>query len=99
MFRDKLVYKMRKIMNLIMLTCEKAAGLIDKKKLFGLSRKEKIMLKMHTAVCKYCSAYQKQSELIEEALQKHFHNINKKTTLLPENKELKEKIISNLKNN
>ena len=83
-------------MNYLMLTCQKASALIDKKNLFGLTRKEKMMLKMHTAVCKYCSTYQKQSELIDHALNKHFHSINNEINVIIENGELKEKIISKL---
>ena len=85
-------------MNYLMLTCPKASALIDKKNLFGLTRKEKMMLKMHTAVCKYCMAYQKQSIIIDHALNKHFHSINDGVNVIIENKELKEKIIAILKN-
>ena len=87
---------MKKLINYLMLTCQKASALIDKKNLLGLTRKEKVMLKMHTAVCKYCSAYQKQSKIIDHALHKHFHSINDGVNVIIENKELKEKIISKL---
>ena len=87
---------MKKLMNYLMLTCQKASALIDKKNLLGLTRKEKVMLKMHTSVCKYCTAYQKQSEIIDLALKKHFHSINDGANVIIENKELKEKIISKL---
>ncbi len=49
-----------------MLSCEKATELIEKKKLFKLSRIEKIQLFMHTSVCKYCARYEKQSTLLDD---------------------------------
>ena len=86
---------MKKIMNFLMLSCKKASALIDKKSLFGLTWKEKVMLHMHTSMCDFCTAYQKQSKLIDGVLHKHI-SASEKNILLVENKELKEKIISKL---
>jgi len=49
------------------------------------------------SVCKFCANYQTQSNLIEIALQQHFHKINDEAGAELENKELKEKIILTLK--
>ena len=79
-----------------MLSCKKASALIDKKSLFGLSRKEKVMLKMHTAFCDACTAYQKQSKLIDKILHTHIHSDSEENSSLIENKELQKQIISKL---
>ena len=79
-----------------MLSCKKAAALIDKKPLFGLTLKERVMLKMHTALCTACTEYKKQSKFIEHALHKHFHTITEEGNTIIENKELKAQIISKL---
>ena len=84
-------------MGYLLLTCQKATTLVHKQDLFGLNRREKIMLRVHMSVCKFCANYQTQSNLIEIALQQHFHKINDEAGAELENKELKEKIILTLK--
>jgi len=85
---------MKKLMNYLMLSCQKAAALIDKKSLFGLTRKEKMMLKMHTSMCDICTAYQKQSLLLDKFLHSHIHSDNKNIVIA--NEKLKEQIILKL---
>ena len=87
---------MKKLMNYLMLSCKKATALIDKKSLFGLTTKEKMMLKMHISMCDFCTAYQKQSLLLDKFLHNHIHSENGNNSLLIENNELKEQIISKL---
>ncbi len=71
----------------------KATEMVEKKNLFGLSWKENMQMKAHTAMCKICKEYEKQSKIIDLALKNHFINSN----VLPiNNKELKLKIISKL---
>lgn len=86
---------MKKLMNFLMLSCQKASALIDKKNILGLTMKEKVMLKMHTSMCDFCTAYQKQSLLLDKFLEHHIHT-DSKNILLIENAELKEQIISKL---
>ncbi len=79
-------------MNFLMLSCKKASALIDKKTLLGLTLKERVMLKMHTAMCTACTAYNKQSRFIEHALHEHFNTGTEQLNT----KELKAQIISKL---
>lgn len=79
-----------------MLSCKKATELIDKKTVFKLSVKEKVMLCLHTSMCDACTAYQKQSNMIDSLLAKHLHDPLNANEPIVENKELKEKIISKL---
>jgi hypothetical protein len=51
-----------------MLSCQKATLLIEKSNGISLSYVERVKLKMHLAMCNKCSAYQKQSLFIENAL-------------------------------
>ncbi len=87
---------MKRLINFLMLSCKKASALIDRKSLFGLTRKENVMLKMHTALCDACAAYEKQSKLIDNVL--HGYIQSDIATNLPviENKELQKQIISKL---
>lgn len=87
---------MKRIMNFLMLSCKKASALIDKKYLFKLGRKEKMMLKLHTAMCDACTAYEKQSMLIDKILQTHLQAGSDAESHIIENKELQDKIISKL---
>lgn len=87
---------MKKAIHVIMLSCQKATELIDKKSVAGLSVKEDLQLQMHTAICDGCKTYQKQIKLIDELLVKHLRNQSETKDNPIENKTLKEKIISKL---
>jgi hypothetical protein len=87
---------MKKLMNILMLSCKKASELIDKKSVLKLSMKENMMLHMHTAMCDGCKAYQKQSELLDMFLHQHTHSHTAENIPVIKNEELKEKIISKL---
>ena len=85
---------MGRIMNMLMLSCKKATSLIEKKSFIGLSFKEKIQLKMHKSMCDACSNYEKQSQKLDDLLQKEIHSSDSAPLL--KNEALKEKIIKNL---
>ena len=59
---------MKKIMNILLLSCLKATELIEKKMHFKLNRKEKMQLKTHKMMCNACTNYEKQSLLLEKAI-------------------------------
>ncbi|MBW6479649.1 MAG: hypothetical protein K0B37_09495 [Bacteroidales bacterium] len=61
---------MKKLMNILFLSCLKATELIEKKLYFKLSVKEKMQLKMHKMMCDACTNYEKQSMLMDHALLK-----------------------------
>jgi len=61
---------MKKIMNILMLSCKKATELIDKKIHFGISRQERVRLHMHTMMCNACRNYEKQGRFMDDALKK-----------------------------
>jgi len=60
--------EMKKVMNILALSCAKATELIEKKLLFRLTLSERIRLKMHKAMCDACSMYEKQSIILDKAL-------------------------------
>lgn len=86
-------------MQWIMLSCKKATELIEKKLLTTLSFREKVQLKMHKSLCDACTAYEKQSKLMDQLLSKHIHNDGKeiKSYEVFENEELKKKIMEKIK--
>ncbi len=51
-----------------MLSCRKATELIDKKIHFKLSTKENFQLVLHKSMCDACTAYEKQSLIIDRVL-------------------------------
>ncbi|NJM16169.1 MAG: hypothetical protein HC896_13045 [Bacteroidales bacterium] len=61
-------------MEKLLISCEKSAYLVSKKLLKELTLKEKIDLRMHAMVCKYCQRYEKEMLLI----QSHFAKVDKK---------------------
>lgn len=87
---------MKKIMNILMLSCKKATELIEKKSFVGLSFKEKVQLGMHKSMCDACTAYEKQSHKIDEILQSQSNSNDFESTVMHQNDKLKEKIIKEL---
>ena len=73
-------------MNILMFSCKKATELIEKRLVTRLSSIEKIQLKMHTVMCKRCTSYEKQSEIIEKSL-KDIHQHKGKSLKLPAEKK------------
>jgi len=73
----------------IIYSCEKATVLIEKMQVQELSFQEKIRLRFHLKSCIACSEYNKQSNLINNALKTHFENNNSLENNTLENKILK----------
>jgi hypothetical protein len=71
---------MKKLMPVLMISCENATLLIEKHALKELSRPQSIQLKMHTAVCDACRQYQRQSILINTTILKHLSDITISTS-------------------
>ena len=80
-----------------MLSCKKATELIEKDLLVGLSRKERLKLRVHLSMCDGCKAYQKQSQQIDKFLAHHIGKDNTEIIPILENKVLKDRIITKLK--
>ncbi len=61
---------MKRLMHYLFLSCLKATELIEKKIYSKLSFGEKMQLELHKMMCDACSNYEKDSLLIDKALQK-----------------------------
>ena len=59
---------MKRLVNILLLSCKKATELIEKREFIPLSYKEKLQLRLHTSMCKACKSYEKQSDTLEKAL-------------------------------
>ena len=68
---------MKKLMHYLFLSCLKATELIEKKIYFGLTFREKMQLTAHKSMCKACTNYEKQSQLLDRALKNPPFNSNK----------------------
>ena len=83
---------MKKLMNILFLSCLKASEMIEKKLHFKLSITEKLQLSMHKTMCSACSLYEKQSELLEKGISESLkHNHPHVST-----EHLKEKILNDI---
>ena len=83
---------MKKLMQILFLSCLKATEFIERKLNYKLNWKEKLQLKVHTSMCKACSDYEKQSVVIEKLIsESNVHNIDKK-----EVKKLKDSILERI---
>jgi len=81
-------------MHLLFLSCLKATELIEKKFHFRLSWTEKMQLKAHKMMCSACTAYEKQSAVIEQGISR----ANKKEFTQSDLEQLKKLIIQKLEN-
>ncbi|NLR92177.1 hypothetical protein [Flammeovirga agarivorans] len=78
-----------------MITCKKAAALIDKKAEVKLSFMDNLKLSIHTALCKTCKLYEKMTLRFDASMSLFYKkNEDVKITLSDEKKE---KIINSLK--
>ncbi len=59
---------MKKLMHYLFLSCRKATDLINKKSDSPLSCIENIQLSMHKSMCKACSNYEKQTNILDQAI-------------------------------
>lgn len=84
-----------KMMKSMMLSCEKATTLVEKKIDVGLTFMEKFQLAFHTSMCDGCTNYQKQSILIHKALGKDIREESISNAL---SAQLKEAILKRLTN-
>lgn len=72
---------MKKLMNIIMLSCNKATLLIEKSHAEPLSFVDRMKLKMHIAMCDKCAGYQKQSLIIENVLKSNHQSFQNPANL------------------
>ena len=70
---------MKRIMNVILLSCRRATELTEKKLLVGLNTLESTQLKVHKTMCSKCREYEKQSTHIEKALSQEIKTSGGKT--------------------
>ncbi|MEZ4805691.1 MAG: hypothetical protein R2852_09470 [Bacteroidia bacterium] len=83
-------------MSTLMISCRKASELVEKNNFEPLSFSDKMKLKIHTHICKTCTAYGQQSQLLEQLLNEHFGEHSSKYVNQANNEELKTKIISEI---
>lgn len=62
---------MKRIMNILFLSCLKASALIEKKLHFSLTFQERLQLRMHKMMCEACTRYEKQSVFLEHGIASH----------------------------
>jgi len=90
---------MKKLMNILMLSCQKASEFIEKKSIFGLNRGERIQLFLHTSMCDACKSYEKQSLQLDSLMEEHLNSeLNEKSSMKEGlSPDRKEQIIKDLK--
>lgn len=57
-------------MNMIMLSCRKATGLMEKKTMIDLKASTRFQLFLHTRMCDACKLYERQSQFLDRILRK-----------------------------
>lgn len=58
----------KRIIHLFVLSCEKATFLIEKQLHASLSPLEKLQLRVHLSLCKYCTAYKYKAIFLDKLL-------------------------------
>lgn len=61
---------MNRVMDNIMISCNSATILVEKRLDAGLTLSERLKLRLHTSMCSGCTNYQKQSLLIHRVWQR-----------------------------
>jgi len=81
----------------MMLSCDKATTLVEKKIDVGLTFMERLNLKFHLSMCSACKNYQEQSILIHRALQKHLEDSESISSVV--SPQIKAEILNRLRKN
>jgi len=76
-----------KIIHSLFLSCKKATLFIELNNGNNLNVLQKIRLKTHLKICKYCKSYEEKAQRIDRVLNNELHSVNIKNT-----NELEEKI-------
>ncbi len=85
-----------KLLRRMMISCVKSTELMEKRNIVGLSAYEKVNLFLHKSMCDACTAYEKQSKMIDKILHRHIHDVAESEIPVTSNSELKERINSKL---
>ncbi|KAA2242548.1 hypothetical protein F0L74_08410 [Chitinophaga agrisoli] len=59
---------LKSVLHILLLSCSKATGLIEKELYFRLSPIDKIRLFMHAGICGFCHRYRKHSRLLDRLM-------------------------------
>lgn len=84
--------RLKNIVHKLIYTCEEATYLIEKKasdKPLGIL--ENIRLKSHLAICKFCKAYEKKVNILDQAMIR-IHKSSNNSLMESEIRELKNKL-------
>ena len=73
-----------------MLSCRKATELVEKRAVQGLTTTERIRLRVHLSMCRACSGFEHQSQVLDKALTRMMHQSEADNGSLDE--EAKERI-------
>jgi hypothetical protein len=83
---------MKKLMNILMLSCRKATELIEKKLYFKLTKVESVQLVLHKSMCDACTAYEKQSIVLDKVLKNDINSAQSQQTSTDFKNDLLQKI-------
>lgn len=68
--------------------CQEITELIEKGNITTLSRKDKVAMRLHLMICKLCREFQKDSKILDKAIQKAMKTPTKVTFTPAEKEEL-----------
>jgi len=85
---------LNKLFKRLMISCEKATFLMEKKKLIRLSWMERIQLRLHKSMCTACRMYGKQSRVLDHLLKKYFQDTESSSSDQQEISSLQKRILS-----
>jgi len=82
-------------MSKLMISCQKATELIEKRTIAVLSWHELVRLRMHLMICEACKRYEKQSRLIDDMMKRRSEEKTSDDPSLDQSaKQLIDKILS-----
>lgn len=84
---------LQKLIHKIALSCEQATLLMERKRNNSITPQQKIRLKLHLAICKYCKIYSQKLKFIDQIFTKKTFTETKNEERIDKLKErIKEKI-------
>ncbi|WP_292010002.1 hypothetical protein [Chryseobacterium sp.] len=87
---------LRKIIHLVFLPCSEATLLMEKRKAETISSMEDWKLSLHLQICKWCRAYEKKLNILDEILRNTFIKESKNEINSSDIQEFKGKLVKKL---
>ena len=93
---QKHIRMLTKLIHLVFLPCSKATLLMEKRNSGTISTQENWKLSVHLKICKWCRAYQKKLQILDDILKRKFSQTEENEMNVSDTQDFNNKLLGNL---